>query len=467
MISLKDNNMTARLCEYIAGARDLGLPAHVVLKAKQHILDTFAAMLSGSTLEAGRLMIGYVRNQGGISECQVIGSSIVTVASFAALANGTLAHSDETDDFHAASGTHPGCAVVPAALAIAEREGCDGRSFLRAVVLGYDVGCRVSRALGPRLVSSRGHSSRSIGGNFGAAAAAACLVRLDRTQVGYVLSYAAQQASGIGSYIEAEGHVEKAFVLGGMPARNGVTAATLVQAGFSGVEDVFQGRRNFLKAYSSNPNPAELVRGLGSDFEITQTSIKRFCVGSPIQAPLEGLLRIMSEHGLQAEDVRYVVVRLPENNAATVNDRHMPDINLQYILAVALLDGKLTFEAAHAHNRMMDPRVRDVKLRIQLLPTPELVSSEHPRQAILEVCTRDGRDLREHVTAYRGMPENPMTMAEIEDKARDLVSPVIGKEKCEQLIKMVENLERVTDMREFRSVLAPEAFVMERTARGA
>ena len=261
----------------------------MVARAKQHILDTFAAIISGSQLKPGQVIRRYVKSESGPAVAQVIGSSLLTSATLAALANGTSAHADETDDSHAASGTHPGCAVVPAALAMAEQMGSDGDAFLQAVVAGYDVGCRVGRALNPLSLSSTGHSSRSLGNTFGACAAAAVLARLDPQQVGWALAYGAQQAAGIGSYIRAKEHIEKAFVLGGMPARNGVTAVQLAQAGASGAADPFHGERSFLRAYSPDPRPEELVRGLGENFEMAQTSIKRYCVGSPIQAPLEAL----------------------------------------------------------------------------------------------------------------------------------------------------------------------------------
>lgn len=447
-------DLTRNLCGYIARAQKLELPQHVVAKAKQHILDTFAAMVSGSMLKPGKLIIGYVQSQGGTAESQVIGSSIVTTAGLAALANGTLAHTDETDDSHAASATHPGCAVVPAAFAMAERGGLDGKSFLKAVVVGYDVGCRVGRALVPDFLSRRGHSSRSIGGTFGAAAAAACLARFDADHISWALSYAAQQACGIGSYIRADNHAEKAVVLGGIPARSGVTAATLVEAGFSGAADPFQGERNFLQAYSPAPSPAELVQGLGSHFEITETSIKKFCVGSPIQASLEGLLQLIGEHQLEAHDVQRLVVRLPAARARTVDDRSMPDINLQYILAVTLLDGGLTFAAAHSPERMKDSRVTDLKSRISLVADPDLVSRDLPRQAILEITTGSGARLTKHVMAYCGTPENPMTNEEVENKARELLAPVIGRQKSDRLIDIIGNLEQIGDLRAFRSLLA-------------
>src|SRR5262249_45316329 len=135
------------LSAYIATAPRRPLPPTVVEKTKHHILDTIAAMVSGSCLGPGKKAIAYVKTLGGAKEACVIGSNIITAAGNAALANGMLAHADETDDSHAASLTHPGCGIVPAALAMAERERRNGAALLRAVALGYDVGCRLTQSL--------------------------------------------------------------------------------------------------------------------------------------------------------------------------------------------------------------------------------------------------------------------------------------------------------------------------------
>jgi 2-methylcitrate dehydratase PrpD len=449
-----DKPIIVLLSEYIASARRIGLPENVSIRARHHILDAIAAMVSGSVLPPGRLAIGYIKGQGGVREARVIGSELLTTAVNAALANGVMAHSDETDDSHAPSSTHPGCAIVPGALAMAEREGADGRALLRAVVAGYDVGCRVTQALGPGLLSAKGLSSHSIGGTFGAAAAAASLANLNPIKTSYALSYAAQQASGVKAWVQSEDHVEKAFDFAGMPARNGVTAVTLVQAGFTGVADVLQGEQNFIRAYSDHPKPEELVRGLGAHFEIMRANIKKFCVGSAIQAVLDALLQIIGEHRLSADDVETLVARVPENGGRIVNDRNMPNVNLQYILSVALLDGSLTFAAAHDYGRMKDPRVLAVKARIKLELDAALTRARPRRQGIVEIHTRDGRNLRVHVTRVRGTADNPMDDKEIESKARDLITPVLGKEKCEKLIDLVSNLERVENVRDLSAALA-------------
>src|SRR5437879_4398378 len=250
-------------------------------------------MVSGSRLPPGKKAISYARTRGGTKEACVVASGILSTAENAALANGMLAHADETDDSHAPSLTHPGCGIVPAAVAMAERERRSGAALLRAVALGYDVGCRLTLTLDPYQFREDGHSTHSFGPMFGAAAAAGALAGLRERQVRHLLSFTAQQASGVSCWMRDPEHVEKAFDFGGMPARNGVAAATMVAHGFTGVDDVFSGERNFFAAYGRDPNPGELVRELGSTFEIMNTNIKRWSVGSPIQAPLDALLELI------------------------------------------------------------------------------------------------------------------------------------------------------------------------------
>ena len=159
-----------KLSAYIAGALKKPLPKEVAERAKLHLLDTLAAMVSGSRLVPGKRAIGYVKTLGGTKEACVIGTRIVTTAVNAALANGMFGHADETDDSHRASITHPGASVVPAALALAERNRHNGTALLRAMVLGYDVGARLTMSLDLKAFYARGHHPPSFGGLFGAAA---------------------------------------------------------------------------------------------------------------------------------------------------------------------------------------------------------------------------------------------------------------------------------------------------------
>jgi 2-methylcitrate dehydratase PrpD len=232
-----------------------------------------------------------------------------------------------------------------------------------------------------------------------------------------------------------------------------MTAAIFVQSGFTGVDDVLEGEQNFLDTYSPSPKPQELVDGLGTRYEIMATSIKRFPVGAPIQAAADAALLILKQNPVKPENIKTVIVRLPTDGAAVVNDRHMPDINLQYIMAVLLLDGQLTFEAAHNLERMKNEKVLQMKSRVELVPDEELMRSSIPRQGIVEIITHEGQTFREHVRSVRGTPQNPMTAEDVEEKALDLLRPGQGPERAQKIIEKVRELESLATLRELAALL--------------
>jgi 2-methylcitrate dehydratase PrpD len=447
------------LATYIARASKKPLPKPVVEKTKHHVVDTLAAMVSGSRLPPGRAAISYIKTRGGTAEAAVIGSRVVTSAENAALANGMLAHADETDDSHAPSLCHPGCAIVPAALAMAEKEKRDGTAFLRAVALGYDIGARLNMALHAYDFREAGHSTHSFGPMFGAAAAAGSLAGLQYDQVRHLLSYTSQQCSGVSCWMRDEEHIEKAFDFGGMPARNGVAAATMVAHGFTAVEDVFAGERNFFVAYDEShrigkaPQLERLTQDLGDTFEIVNTNIKRWSVGSPIQAPLDSLIELIRTEGIRADAVERVVVRVGKQGANTTNNRSMPDICMQHMCAVMLIDGIVTFESAHDEKRMHDKRVQALRSRIDLIGDEALTRAMPSRQGIVEIRMKDGRQLRHHTKAVRGTAENPMTRAEVDEKAFHLLAPLLGEKRARALCDSVWTLEEVSNMRTLRPLL--------------
>jgi 2-methylcitrate dehydratase PrpD len=442
-----------KVSAYIAAAPRKALPKAVLEKTKHHVLDTLAAMVSGSRLLPGRSAISYAKTLGGNKEAVIAGSRIVTAASTAALANGMLAHADETDDSHAPSLCHPGCAIVPAALAMGERQASSGAELLRAVALGYDIGCRINMSLNAYEFREDGHSTHSFGPMFGAAAAAGALCRFDTRQARHLLSYTAQQASGVSCWMRDAEHIEKSFDFGGMPARNGVTSAAMVAHGFTGVDDIFAGERNFFVAYGRKPNVAELVRELGGSFEIMNTNIKRWSVGSPIQAPLDSLLELIEEHAIKAADVEKLTVRVAHQGANTVDNRNMPDICMQHMCAVMLLDSTVTFKSSHDEKRMRDPKVLALRKRIELHGDDALSKVMPSRQGIVELALKDGRTLRHHTQAVRGTSDNPMTRKEVDTKSYDLLAPVLGKTRARKLCDAVWALDKLKDVRKLRALL--------------
>jgi 2-methylcitrate dehydratase PrpD len=430
------------LVEYMLAARQTKLPAEVVQKGKSHTLDSLAAIVSGSTLKPGQLGLQHAREQGSKQECSVLGSNLKTTPILAAFANGMSGHADETDDSN--SQLHPGCAIVPAALAMAESQNRNGEALLRAVILGYDVGFRFHQAFEPR--------STSFGATFGASAAAGTLAEFNSLQLCYLISYAAQQASGSRAWVGDDDHIEKAFDYAGMPARNGVTAALLIQSGFTGNRDVLEGDQGILKTYAPC-DPAKLLAELGQRFTITSCLVKKYPVGSPMMETVDATLGLLAKQPIRAEDVERVIVRIPASGARTVNNRHMPDVNVQYMVAAILIDGTLSFEAAHDYERFKNPRVLSLKEKVQLIGDDEMERSGHRFQGLVEVTLKNGQTLREHVIGCRGRPENPMSPEEVEKKAAWLLEPVLGKSQVDQLIESIRRIESVPSARELTKLL--------------
>jgi 2-methylcitrate dehydratase PrpD len=442
------------LASYMAAARTRALPEEVVEPAKYHLIDTLAAMISGSELPPGQAAQRYIREHAGKGGTTVVASALTAAPLDAALANGVMAHADETDDSHNESRSHPGCAVVPAALALGEEFVIDGVALLRAVTLGYDIGTRLVMAMGGAAFSyDSSLATHSIAGTFGATAAAACAASLDARQMRWALDYAAQQSSGIIAWRRDTDHIEKAFVFAGMPARNGVTAALVVKSGWNGVDDIFSGPDNFFAAYAPKAQPDRLVEKLGERYEITQTDIKKWTVGSPIQGPLDAIEAIRKKTPFEVDQVKRVTVRLAPSVAAVVDNREIPDICLQHMVAVMLLDKAVSFHAAHDKSRMQDASVLRQRSKVNLVRDEELAKFLPSRETVVEVELNDGAKPSERVSAVRGTPRNPMTKEEVVEKASDLITPVLGRDASSRLIETVFGIETVTDIRNLRRLL--------------
>ncbi len=442
------------LSTYMSEAGTRALPAAVVEKTKHMILDTLAAAISGSQLPPGKFAIQFARTYGGEKISTVAASTVVCGPIEAALANGMLAHSDETDDTHPPSQSHPGCSVVPAALAVGEKRDIDGQRFMRAVALGYDIGPRFTATLGKiQYMVATHRSTHALSGTFGSAAAAGCAASLTAQQMRWLLSYTAQLASGLASWQRDTEHVEKAFDFGGMPAKNGVTAALLVEAGGTAVDDVLSGADNFFEAFAPKNDPSMLVDKLGERFEITRTNVKKWTVGAPIQAPLDALEILIKKHRVEPDQVKQIVVRVATDEAKIVNNREIPDICLQHLCAVMLLDKTVTFKSAHELARMTEPAVLRQRAKVQLVPDDALEAFLPRRAAIVEVTLMDGKTVSERVNDVRGTSENPMSREEIIAKARDLITPVLGAATFGKLVDRIFDLEHLKSVRELRPLL--------------
>jgi 2-methylcitrate dehydratase PrpD len=440
-----------RLSTYMSAAAGRELPASVVRETKHHILDTVAAMVSGAALTPGLHAHRFARAYGGEKIATVVASDMLSGPIEAAMVNGVLANADETDDNYSTGGAHPGCAVVPAALAIGEKNAIDGTRFIRSVALGYDVGLRAFKLVAKGGVLKETHN---IVGTFGASAACGCAVALDTPQMRTLIDYASQQAgAGIGAWRQDSEHVEKSFMFGGMGARNGVTAAMLVQAGWTGVNDVFSGPGNLFESYAPKVDPEMLVHKLGEEYEMQKTIIKKWSTGGPIQSPLEAVSIIRQRRPFEPDDIERINIRVSTSAADKIDDSGMVNLSMQYLVAVMLIDKTLSFKAAHDEPRMHDPAVVRQKAKIKVIADESLERLLPKRVAVVEMTFKDGTTITERNDTVRGSPENPMSSEEVIAKARELMVPVLGAEKCAQLIERLFALEKVRDIRELRPLL--------------
>ena len=323
------------------------------------------------------------------------------------------------------------------------------------MTLGYDVGPRLTMALGgPTFRDETRRSTHAFAGTFGSAAAAGCAAALTAQQMRWLLDYASQQASGYAVWGRDTDHIEKAFVFGGMPARNGVTAALLVRAGWNGVDDVFSGDDNFFRVNAPKGNPAVLVEQLGERFEIINTDIKKWTVGTPIQAPLDAIENLRRKRAFDADDVKEVVVRLAPSVGAVVDNRDIPDICLQHMVAVML----------DRQDRVVPCRARQGADAGCGGPAPAGQGRDTCRMPSSRGCCRYAlRSSRSHLPTGRGfpiawrpcggLPRNPMPRSEVVDKARDLIAPVTGSRNTQKLIDAVMSLEKVKEIRTLRPLL--------------
>jgi len=441
------SDVMRRLSTYMSEARGRALPDDVVERAKRHVLDALAAMVSGSELVPGRNALRFARSYAGGAAATIVGDRITCGAIEAALVNGTLAHADETDDTLAPGPWHPGCNVVPAALALGEQFGAGGQQFLRAVVLGYDIGTRVGAAIQPGMATGL-KLSYGITGTFGAAAAGASLAGFDAQKMRWVLSYAAQQASGIETFPRDPDHTEKGFIFGGMPARSGVTAVLLVHNGWTAVHDALVGEESFVVAQAPAGKAELLVDRLGERYEITRANIKRWTVGFPIHAPLDAIEALLKRQPVDAEQITELVVRY---QPGSITDNSGPsDINVQHALALMLIDKRLTFRSVHDAARMRDPAVVRLRGKIRLVAPPGGV----PAPPLLQFTMAGGsRIVQDGVGPVLGTAQNPLSREQLVGKCRALMTPVLGAAQTGRLIDRVLALDAMPNVRALRPLL--------------
>ncbi|MEM7446373.1 MAG: MmgE/PrpD family protein [Pseudomonadota bacterium] len=413
------------LATYIADACDASVPDEVLVRARCHLIDTLAAILSGRFLPAGRFAYDFVAGAKAGNAATLLGSTDRSSIEYAAFANAMAAHADETDDSHLRGRFHPGCGIVPAALAVAESVDASCDALLKAIALGYDIGARSTMALGFSNPKTTAISTHAFGTLFGAAAASGALLGLSMKQAEALLSFTVQQASGLPYWNRDPDHVEKSFDFAGKSARNGVFAALLAKAGMTAPERPLTGSRGYLEAYAEKAQPATLTDDLGNRYEILHATIKKWSVGSPLQSMLDAIEKIFAEQAMTGDQIDAVEVRLPSDRIHVVDDRKMPAVCAQHLAALAILRGGVSFRDSHDGALMADPEILALRKKIRLVPDDDLAVARPERQSIVSIRMTDGQVARHHAKVVRGTPDDPIAPEEVAAKAEGILAPIL------------------------------------------
>lgn len=434
-------NETQQLATHVARTRYADLPEKAVKDVKRLLSDWLGVCLGGTGTESGRIAAEYQRDLASRPESTIFGYGWKVSAPAAAMANSICAHSIELDDADDQALIHYGVSVVPAALAVAERQRASGQQLLTALVLGCDVLQRLNLALNPG-ARDRGFHTTSTFGPIGAAAACASLLGLTADQTASALGLAATSAGGLMEFYGTS--MQKRFNPG-PAAHNGVQAAMLAARGFTGASTILEGERGFARAVCPDPRLDKLTEGLGQVYP-AKFDYKPYACARPIHYAIDCALHARKA-GIRPEAVESIHFRrhpwwITYHMIATPRTYHEAQVSLPFSVAVALMEGDAFLDQYREEN-LKDPVITDLARRVTASADDTL-----PRtvSVAMELRLKNGEIFRTRVDYAKGSEENPFTPAEIRRKFSRLGRPVVGEARVDEILAIVANLDKVADV---------------------
>jgi len=412
---------TIQLAEYAANLRFEEIPAAVVQRAKDCIIDTAAAIIYGNTIPWSRTMVGYAQRTGPGGKSRILGAGGPAVQpALAALANGTLSHAFELDNvvINPGAGVHGGATLLPPGLAMAQEAGGSGRDLIAAVVAGAEVMIRIGWATKH---SNEAHGFHAPGttGPFGAAIAAGRFLELDASTMTNALGIAGSLCGGLMEFARSgTGAMVKRLHIG-RASEAGVLAASLAHGGFTGPSSVLEGEAGFLRVFCSDFDLGALTRGLGHDYATLNICLKRYACHITAQRAVQAVQELRAEHGIGGDDVKAVTV-MGEKRMSVVNnipeptDVMMSQYSAPFCVALALYRDPRD-PASFGEHALADPAIRSLCRRVTVLPEPgNWGHGDVP--STVTITTNDGRELTRRVEAFLGTPARPFDRAAMREK---------------------------------------------------
>ena len=450
--------ISQNLTRFILGTSFEDIPSSLVRRVQSYVTDLLGAALPGVSELSSQAILRAVTAEGGRAQAATIwGSGRVASMGTASLVNGAIAHALELDDDHRLGTVHPGAVVVPAALASAEAVGCDGKTFLRAVLLGYEITCRAGESFLGRQYY-RGFHPTSTCGVFGAAVASGVIMGLKEGEMIRALGIAGTQAFGLGEW-RADGSWIKRLHPG-KAAQSGILAALLAREGFTGPATIFEGQDGFLRAFSHEGkyDAHALVRNLGRDFRAGLTAFKPYPGCRFSHAVIDLGLDLVAANRIVPRDIEAGWVRIYKTDILNYVARPpipvIAQFSVPYLLATALLRGKVTLEHL-SEKSVRDPEVLFLSDRIQVCEDPQFTAA-YPKRYPTEVKLKmkSGQIITGFRDCPRGDPEaleytqNPGRFElEIEKKFRTLLRSTPFAPQIDRILEVIYDLPLRSNLR--------------------
>jgi 2-methylcitrate dehydratase PrpD len=455
---------TAQLAEWAASFRLRDAPDEVVERMKALVLDLLRVCAVGARLPWSRAARKLQLELGGKGESSILLSGERLDAARAAFVNGSYAHACDLDDTHVGSMHHPGASVLPAVLAIAERDDLDGRTVLEAAICGYEASLRIGLATQPAMFQ-RGFMATPTCGTLGAALAVAKLLKFNAQDMAGALGAASSYAGGLAQFYHSGSFIKR--INGGRGAESGVMAALLTKEGIWGPRDILEGESGFFRAYAEKFDPLKVTGDLGRGFRLMEVSTKAHAGAGRLQATVDAGLALGTEHKLAPEQIADVEVGIPKVVEGKLTHGDPPDLqsaqlSIPFSLAMALTLGRTRGPQAGIRRNdyetaLKSPAICALSTRVRCVVDAEIEAGTNTEEVPSRVTIRlaDGRSLIARVEHPRGSPHRRMSWDELSALFKDTVADALTPASLAKVLDLVAALDRDTRPREIvRSFVA-------------
>ena len=452
--------ITRRLADYATGLTYDALPPETLDKAKQAILDLVGIAIRASSLgESSSVARKVVDQLGAPGKTTVVGIGPRYQPQYAALLNGTFAHTLDFDDTHEGGSIHPGATAIPAALALGEELHASGKRLLAAIVAGYDVTVRISEAADPGAQYDRGFHPTATCGIFGATAAVANLAGADAATLENAFGLNGSQAAGSLQFLENGAWNKRIHT--GLTAHNAILAYRFAAAGAVGASEPLEGRSGFFRGYTDGADLERVVATLGRAFAIDETAFKPYPSCRYSHAAIDLLRQIVAETKLQPDAIAHVRIGLPRKGMDLIGvpeaSKRAPDsivdgqFSMYFLAAVALLRGRMTWDD---YALLGDPAVAKLIERIDVAIDPEIEARFPTMAASVEIVANGARPVRRVNLSPKGEPANPLSWDDVIEKFNGLACAVYGADHRRRIVDEVRALDLLDDVGQLTWLLA-------------